>query len=113
MKMAKQFSLFVPHEAPIPEPEPLVEQIVETAEPKPRIQLFSEEATKIFKGREANKQKKPTEHSYKDFKLDSCRACGSVRLVKYDSIYLCRTCGSENSINGVMFGDKLKREKKI
>ena len=119
MKTAKQFSLFVPHDAPIvaqPEPEKIEqteEPAVEIAKPKNKISLYSDAAAKLLSKKNTSNNQKSAASLYSlEFNLDSCRACGSTRLVKYNNVYVCRTCGSENSIGGVLFGDKLKKGEK-
>lgn len=110
---SKQFSLFVPHEAPVIE-EPEVEQVIlatgKTDKPASIARLYSETAAKILREREHGKDKKEVvRHVSDDFKLDSCRACKSTRLMHIDNVYVCRTCGAENTYSGVLFGDKHKK----
>ena len=95
MKTNKQFSLFVSHDAPInvqPEPEQIEqieEPVVEIAKPKNKISLYSEAAAKLLDKKDTcNNQKLAASLYSLEFNLDSCRACGSTRLVKYNNIYV-------------------------
>jgi len=111
----KEFSLFVPHQAPI-DPQPVEEK---NEKPviliKKKANLYSEAASVLLKNRHDSHYNNHTDAAslvFKEFDLDRCRSCGSVKLNKFNNVYVCKTCGSENTINGVLFGDKLKKKEK-
>lgn len=117
MNQPRQFSLFVPHDAPVnvvPEAEPVVEEIVK--ESKSKVNLYSEAATKLLNNKKDNSnsthQVAASLYSL-EFNLKSCRLCGGIKLIKYNNVYVCKTCGSENTYGGVLFGDKLKKGEKV
>lgn len=104
----KEFSLFTSPDAPI-EVKPIEEPVVVT--PKKKVNLYSEAAVRLIKKNKENKPSAPAQ-VFKDFSLNACRSCGGTKLIKYANVYVCRTCGSENTLGGVLFGDKLKKREK-
>ena len=77
------------------------------------IQLESEAAAKILHRRKHRTQGHEADHlSSHKFSLGACRACGSTKLNEYNNVYVCRTCKSENTYSGVLFGDKVKKGEK-
>lgn len=117
MPEVKQYSLFVSHEAPIDiKPESTVSENIEVSADKSdkKVNLYSAAAAKILtsNNHKINNSQAAAAPVFIDFNLDACRSCGSIKLIKYDNVYVCKTCGSENTLNGVLFGDKLKKKER-
>lgn len=113
----KQYSLFVKHEAPIEvsmvsdmSEEPAIEETVN------KVKLIKKEKpivkTKSVGGEENLISLTQLEKDRIDnFKIEEC-FCGSRKLEKVGNIFLCKKCGNEFNIGGVLFGEKYFNKEK-